>query len=219
VWIHQFREAYPEVEVRLTIRTAPVIRQMLAERQIDIGFIAAQQTSIEDGLYYEAICDDKLVLAFSADHPLAKKVYFNQATTKSSDPTDGTLNTSDMFVMQSFSDTSSILPEELTAYPFLLHGLQSTTREMTNYWAQTNNITLKNGMEMDSLESIKRTLMHGNNITFISYTAIQEEVALGKLACEDIHKDFPQRMIFVCYSPERWISPQMNAFLEIVREH
>lgn len=218
VWIHQFREAYPEVEVRLTIRTAPVIRQMLAERQIDIGFISAQKASTEDELYYEAICEDKLVVAYSVNHPLAKKNNIHQVITDCNDLTDGLTNITPNFSMHSNADKSTILPEELAAYPFLLHGSQSTTREMTNHWAQINNISFKNGIEMDSIESIKRTLVYGNNITFISYTAIQEEVAFGKLACEDIHKDLPQRMIFVCYNPERWISPQMNAFLEIIRE-
>lgn len=187
VWIQQFRESYPDVEVRLTIRTAPVIRQLLADRQIDFGFIASQHSNLDDGLHCEAICDDRLVVAYSAHHPLAAA-------------SDGLLT-----------------PEDIASYPFLLHGLQSTTREMTDQWAQAHHIKLRNGMELDSLEIIKRTLMLSNNITFISHTAIREEVESGKLACANFPGQHIPRMIYVCYHSERWISPQMRAFLEIIK--
>lgn len=189
-WIHRFRETYPEVEIKLTIRTAPVIRQMLSERQIDLGFIAAQQTDHTDGLKCEAICEDRLVVAFAANHPLAQAV----------------------------AAEHSISPEQIAAYPFLFHGIESTTRKMTEQWLQSQQIQLPNGMELDSLETIKRTLLLGNSVSFISHMAIEEEIASGKLAYAALSGIDEPRMIYACYHPERWISPQMSAFLEIVKE-
>jgi len=188
-WIHQFRKSYPHVEFKLTIRTAPVIRQMLSERQIDLGFIAAQQTDHVDALKYETICEDRLVVAFAANHPL------NRAA------------------------GNPIHPEQITAYPFLFHGTESTTRKMTEQWTAKHQLVLHSGMELDSLETIKRSLLLGDSITFISYMAIKEEIASGKLACAALPEEYDRRMIYVCYHPERWISPQMSAFLDIVRQN
>ncbi|MHA7962899.1 LysR family transcriptional regulator [Paenibacillus sp. CAU 1782] len=186
-WMHQFRTTYPEVEIRLTIRTAPVIRQLLAERHIDLGFIAARGENNADGLRSDPICEDRLVVAFAADHPLALH-------------------------------GGNLLPEEIAAFPFLLHGTQSTTREMTEHWTKEHDITFHGCMELDSLETIKRSLMLGGSITFISHMAIAEEVASGRLAYADLPGHTAPRMIYACYHPERWISPQMEAFLHAVKE-
>lgn len=187
-WMHHYRSIYPEVELRLTIRTAPVIRQLLEERHLDVGFIAATGAAGSDGLRTEAICEDRLVVAFSADHPLAGR-------------------------------NGKLEPEELACHPFLLHGVQSTTRELTEHWANEHRIRFHNGMELDSLETIKRSLLLGGSITFISHMAIAEEVTSGKLAYADLPShSAPPRMIYACYHPQRWMSPQMKAFLQLVRE-
>lgn len=186
-WMHQFRSVYPEVEIRLTIRTAPVIRQLLAERHIDLGFIAARGEENADGLRCDPICEDQLVVAFAAGHPLAGR-------------------------------SGELLPQEIAAYPFLLHGMQSTTREMTEHWAAVHAISFHGCMELDSLETIKRSLMLGGSVTFISHMAIAEEVASGRLAYAALPGHPAPRMIYACYHPERWISPQMEAFLRTINE-
>lgn len=188
IWMHDFRAIYPEVEIRLTIRTAPIIRQLLAERQIDLGFLAAHGENDSGGLHYDAICEDQLVVAFSNNHSLAR--------------VGGQLS-----------------PEDISAYPFLLHGIQSTTREMTEHWAKTHSVRFHSCMVLDSLETIKRSLMLGGSVTFISHMAIAEEVATGKLAFANLPGHSSTRMIYACYHPERWISPLMKTFLEAVKNH
>ncbi|WP_020618093.1 LysR family transcriptional regulator [Paenibacillus daejeonensis] len=284
-WIHHFHETYPQVEVRLTIRTAPVIRQLLAERRIDLGFIAAQQAEADE-LYCEPLCEDRMVVAFAADHPLAGGV--GAAGQGSLDVTRGELaevgvqgdragmamagasvdragvgmagardgdrvgaagkavgaRTSELeraaaehtqggAAGQAAASTGALVlnneegagglrnltPQDIAAYPFLLHGQQSTTREMTDRWAATHEVELKLGMELDSLETIKRTLMLGKSVTFISQMAIREEIEAGRLAYAPLPGEQAPRQIFACYHPERWMSPQMRAFLDAVRQH
>jgi len=189
-WIHHFRATYPNVEVKLTIRTAPIIRQMLLEREIDLGFIAEQQGDNGNGLRCEPLCEDKLVVAFPHDHPLNE------------------------FLQDHMQDIS---PQQIAAYPFLFHGTETTTRRMTENWAEEHGLKLQQGIQLDSLETIKRYLTLGHHITFISYMAIKEEVALGKLAFASLPGSQEPRMIYACFHPERWISPQMSAFLDIVK--
>ncbi|MFS0726880.1 LysR substrate-binding domain-containing protein [Paenibacillus sp. 1P07SE] len=268
-WIHRFRETYPEVEVRLTIRTAPVIRQLLAERRIDLGFISAQHTE-GDSLHCEPLCADRLVVAFAADHPLAVRtsqvaaggeadvetdshlrlasdaIAANDALVASADRVaagaeDGTTASARQAADEIAANHTLVgrtiqvadlegdagaegyaltqpAPEDIAAYPFLFHGQQSTTREMTDRWAAVHGIELQRGMELDSLETIKRSLVLGKSVTFISHMAIREEIASGRLACAPLPGEHPKRMIYACYHPERWMSPQMSAFLELVRQ-
>lgn len=247
-WIHKFCQLYPDVEVKLTIRTAPVIRQMLSERQIDLGFIAAQQTDHADGLRREVICEDRLVAAFSASHPLNELNRLNKLDeldelnklnelndlnnssevtklskvavkqTKQQHIAAGIGSDSFIAPETATGSNTSITPEQIAAYPFLFHGIESTTRSITEHWVQQHAIQLQHGIELDSLETIKRSLVLGNHVTFISYMAIEEELAAGKLAYAALPGNHEPRMIYACYHPERWISPQMSTFLEIVKE-
>lgn len=205
-WMHRFQERYPEVEVKLTIRTAPAITQLLAERRIDLGFIAAQQPEASE-LRCEPLCEDRMVVAFAADHPLAQT---RDPRTQTADETT---------VATALNSAASLSPAEIAAFPFLLHGDQSTTRQMTDRWAEEHGIGLRQAMELDSLETIKRSLLLGRSVTFISHTAIREEVAAGRLACAPLPGGHAARMIYACYHPERWMSPQMSAFLEVARQH
>ncbi|WP_461671126.1 LysR substrate-binding domain-containing protein, partial [Mycobacterium tuberculosis] len=90
--------------------------------------------------------------------------------------------------------------------------------EMTEHWAAVHSISFHGCMELDSLETIKRSLMLGGSVTFISHMAIAEEVASGRLAYAALPGHPAPRMIYACYHPERWISPQMEAFLRTINE-
>ena len=259
-WIHHFHETYPQVEVRLTIRTAPVIRQLLAERRIDLGFIAAQQAEADE-LHCEPLCEDRMVVAFAAGHPLAGRTAVGAVAGAKGDSTVKALagasanraaaagkavgaqkseleraaaeNRQGEAVGQAAplpgalvlnneegsGGLRNLTPQDIAAYPFLLHGQQSTTREMTDRWAAAHAVELKLGMELDSLETIKRTLVLGKSVTFISQMAIREEIEAGRLAYAPLPGEQAPRQIFACYHPERWMSPQMRAFLDAVRQH
>lgn len=181
--IHQFSTAYPGIKFQLLIKPAPVIRTMLLEHSLDVGFISTQPFD-EERLHQLHICDDELVVVFAPSHPLAS--------------------------------LTKLEPHMIANENFIYHGTNSTTRQMTEQWANKYNINLQVSMELDSLEAIKRAVMLGNGISFVSRIAVEDDVNRGSLGMIPIPGSLDNRSIYVCYHRERWRSAQLQAFLSTV---
>ncbi|PFL22026.1 LysR family transcriptional regulator [Bacillus cereus] len=70
--IHQFQCEFPNIKITLMVKTAPEIRTMLQNHEIDLGIISAAPFD-ESLLKQTNIMPDTLVLAFSNEHPFSKK--------------------------------------------------------------------------------------------------------------------------------------------------
>ncbi|MDO7907515.1 LysR family transcriptional regulator [Paenibacillus sp. JX-17] len=68
--IHDFTRIYPGIRISLSVKTAPVITQMLHAHQIDIGIISTGSFHTPP-LVSQTICRDELVLICSPAHPFA----------------------------------------------------------------------------------------------------------------------------------------------------
>lgn len=108
--------------------------------------------------------------------------------------------------------------QSIAAETFISHGTDSTTRQMTEQWAANCGVTLRVSMELDSLEAIKRAVMLGKGITFISRIAVAEEVERGLLSCLPLPGPPGNRSIYAFYHRERWLSAQMRTFLDALPE-
>ena len=70
--IHQFAEQYPGIKISLDVRTAPEIENQLLLQELDCALLVETENK-KEGLIYESITMDEIVLAFSNTHPIAKK--------------------------------------------------------------------------------------------------------------------------------------------------
>ncbi|MCU6708663.1 LysR family transcriptional regulator [Paenibacillus sp. J5C_2022] len=181
--ISNFSFDYPGVSMKLLIKPAPVIQQLLLEHEIDLGFVSSQPFR-EDKLKTHFLCSDELVVVFSAEHRLAR--------------------------------LTNIQAEDIAKEPFILHGTKSTTRRMTEQWSEAHQLQLSSSMELDSLESIKRALMLGAGISFISRQAVTEEVKHGLLAYAPLPAPYIERNIYAGYHRDRWLSQGLQAFIDRV---
>lgn len=68
--IDTFTKVYPRIQISLSVKTAPLIIEMLQNHQIDIGIISTGPIH-SSPLAAHAICRDELVLICSPRHPLA----------------------------------------------------------------------------------------------------------------------------------------------------
>lgn len=82
-----------------------------------------------------------------------------------------------------FSSFPAVDAQTIAEERFIFHRSDSTTRQMTMQWAADNGVVLHANMELDSLETIKRTIVLGGGISFISRIAVAEEVKRGDLSC------------------------------------
>ncbi|GAB6614891.1 LysR family transcriptional regulator [Bacillus cereus] len=70
--IHQFQCEFPNIKITIMVKTAPEIRTMLQNHEIDLGVISA--APFDESLLKETkIIPDTLVLAFSKEHHFSKK--------------------------------------------------------------------------------------------------------------------------------------------------
>ncbi|MZQ84518.1 LysR family transcriptional regulator [Paenibacillus sp. 5J-6] len=67
-----FSKLYPQISISLTIRTSPVIQEMLLNHEIDIGIMSAEPFQWAP-LIGETLCEDELVFFFNPKHRLARQ--------------------------------------------------------------------------------------------------------------------------------------------------
>lgn len=94
-------------------------------------------------------------------------------------------------------------PALLVKTPFILHGLESSTRQLTDKWAVAHTLKLNAHLELDSVEAIKQSVMLGNSAAFISKLAVNKEVELGELECRPIPHNLFKRYVYLSYNQER----------------
>lgn len=111
-----------------------------------------------------------------------------------------------------------LYPEQLQGVPFILHGQASSTRSMTLKWAKDLGIALQTGMEMDSLEAIKKAVLSGESVSFISRAAIMQEVERGELLSRPIPQNPYKRYMYVAFNEDRVRSTLFERFRDYLRE-
>ncbi|CAM4397791.1 LysR family transcriptional regulator [Paenibacillus tarimensis] len=116
----------------------------------------------------------------------------------------------------SFSGRGTITPRDIAGEPFILHDSQSTTRRITEEWAEHHGMKLRVNMEADSLETIKRAVRAGMGVSFISQMAIEEEADRGLLKYRPIPELSTKRFIFACCQRDRWLTSPIRTLLELL---
>lgn len=69
--LNTFAREFPGIRISLSVKPSPVIRNMLARHQIDLGIISSEPFT-GPSLQAESLCRDDLTLICSPDHPLTK---------------------------------------------------------------------------------------------------------------------------------------------------
>nr|WP_275984145.1 LysR substrate-binding domain-containing protein [Paenibacillus hamazuiensis] len=116
-----------------------------------------------------------------------------------------------------FSRYEQLYPDMLNDVPFLFHSPESSTRALTEKWAQANGVQLSCAMELDSVEAIKQVAMRGEGVSFVSRLAVGREVERGELAVRAIPQNHVKRYVFYAFNEHRHKSSLMDAFIDYIR--
>ncbi|WP_339798809.1 LysR family transcriptional regulator [Paenibacillus sp. FSL R5-0744] len=73
-----FGEQHPGITISLSVKPSPVIKEMLASHEIDLGILSTESFYLPD-LHTQALCEDELVLVFSPSHEFASFSNLNPA--------------------------------------------------------------------------------------------------------------------------------------------
>ncbi|MBT2293266.1 LysR family transcriptional regulator [Paenibacillus albidus] len=74
----QFGEQHPGVTLSLSVKPSPVIKEMLASHEIDLGILSTESFYLPS-LHSQALCEDELVLVFAPSHPFAEMAELSPA--------------------------------------------------------------------------------------------------------------------------------------------
>ncbi|HVF88650.1 MAG TPA: LysR family transcriptional regulator [Blastocatellia bacterium] len=110
----------------------------------------------------------------------------------------------------------SVNMSELEGEPFILHKIGTTTRERMAKHFGDGGVSLKVGMELASIETIKRFVSIGMGISIVPRLCIEKEVAEGSLRTVELKNARFQRHLGLVYHKERYLSQAARAFLALI---
>ncbi|MEJ8303121.1 LysR family transcriptional regulator [Saccharibacillus sacchari] len=117
--------------------------------------------------------------------------------------------------LASISDPS---PQQIAASYFVMHGSESSTRQLTERWLEEHGRPLPIGLEFDSLEAIKQTVMLGEHVSFVSRLAVQSEVERGLLHTYSPPGNIFKRKIYMATHKHRYPSALLARFTDKLTE-
>jgi DNA-binding transcriptional LysR family regulator len=117
---------------------------------------------------------------------------------------------------------SSLTPARLARERLLIREAGSATRQATERALREAGVTLQPAMELDHTETIKRAVMAGLGVAFVSRYAVEDEVRSGRLRILPVQRMKIRRHFHVIHDERRPLSASaraFTAFLEATGKH
>jgi DNA-binding transcriptional LysR family regulator len=80
-------------------------------------------------------------------------------------------------------------------------------------------IKLANSLEFNSVEAVKQCVMAGLGFTLMPAIAVRQEIESGTLSILRLSEDPLEVAVFMVWHKDKWLSPTLDAFLEMVKEN
>ncbi len=112
----------------------------------------------------------------------------------------------------------SVTCHELTEYALLLPKY-GTTRKRLNEWLELVEDKIQVSMELDSTEMIKRFVMAGLGLSFLSASNCRDDVAAGRLAAISLAPEAMVRHLALIYRKDKPLSKAALGFIASVLEY
>lgn len=107
---------------------------------------------------------------------------------------------------------ASLTPAKLGRERLLIREEGSATRQATERALREAGVTLRPAMELDHTETIKRAVMAGLGVAFVSRYAVEDEVRSGRLRVLAVQRMKIRRHFHVIYDERRPLSASARAF-------
>ncbi len=112
----------------------------------------------------------------------------------------------------------TIRAETLVDFPLLLPK-SGTTRSRLNTWMYEVEDQIHVSMELDSTEMIKRFVMAGLGVSFLSASNCKEEAASGKLVPISMGPDSMTRRLALIYRKDKALSKAALGFIQVIMDN
>ncbi len=108
--------------------------------------------------------------------------------------------------------------EDIVSYPLLLPQ-SGMTRSRLNAWFEKVEDDLQISMELDSTETMKRFVIAGLGISFLSGATAQEETAAGQLKALPLAPEPMVRRLGMIYRKDKALSKAALGFIQLTLSH
>lgn len=158
----------PHVQAKVQITNTHNLCDMLTRFELDLALIEGENHH-PDLVTTPWMSDEMLVVA-PADHPLAVRV------AQTGEPLEVSM---------------------LNGCHWVLRESYSGSREQFDHWIAPQLNAIGPIMELNTLEAVMTSVVHGLGLTFISRLAVQERLALGHLVTLPLTRHYPRQLSLI----------------------
>ncbi|MDO5532912.1 LysR family transcriptional regulator [Sutterella sp.] len=191
--ITSFRERFPDIEIHVTNHTAHTIARLVEDNAFDLAVVcegdAEQYPTAAVGM--KRIGTDDLVL-----------VAPNGRTVSS---------------LKVFRPGDVLSPEEVQSESFILSGPDTASARNLRRQLANLGLHLKSTIVMDDAGAIKRTVEEGAGLAILSRSAVERELAEGRLVEVTVPGWSLSRGIFMLWRNDRRFSRNTEVFMEFLK--
>ncbi|HVX67863.1 MAG TPA: LysR family transcriptional regulator [Bryobacteraceae bacterium] len=112
----------------------------------------------------------------------------------------------------------TVTAADVAAYPLLLPKY-GTTRARLDEWLELVEDSLRIAMELDSSEMLKRFVMAGLGVSFLTASNCKEEIAAGRLCAISLAPEPMVRRLGLVYRKDKALSKAALGFIAVVLEN
>jgi DNA-binding transcriptional LysR family regulator len=114
---------------------------------------------------------------------------------------------------------SIILPKKITKFPIIYRENGSGTRFKMERFFETNQLKIKNKLELTSNEAVKQAVIAGLGLSIMPLIGIRNELQNGDLKIIPV-KGLPTKTAWnLIWQSQKSLSPIAKAYLNFIREH
>jgi len=110
-------------------------------------------------------------------------------------------------------------PNQKVNTSLIINEVESIYRKILESYFFDNNIFLNNTIELGSIEAIKKCVASNLGISYLPRFTVEEELENGKLKELTVGCSDAKITAIYAYHKNKWISPAMSLFIELVREN
>ncbi|BCZ49402.1 LysR family transcriptional regulator [Clostridium gelidum] len=109
-------------------------------------------------------------------------------------------------------------PNQKINTSLIINEVESVYRKILESYFFDKNILLNNTIELGSIEAIKKCVASNLGISFLPRFTVEEELNNGKLKELQVASLDAKITAIYAYHKNKWISPAISLFIELVRE-
>jgi len=109
---------------------------------------------------------------------------------------------------------SDIDVSDLSGAVFLLHEPGSTSRKLTDEWAEQAQLQLNQTIELGAIETIKEAVRHNMGVSALPFRSVQRELAAGDLIIRDLPHYRNRRFISLVYRGDELHAAAARSFIQ-----